>query len=83
MVQHAHTIFGVLGLSFADFTPVYLDFAAGAQALAAGEVDAQFQCPIPNKVMTELAARVARARAPLCAGRRSRLVKAVPYYRGR
>src|SRR5262249_34674249 len=34
MVQHAHNIFGVLGLSFSDFTPVYLDFAAGADALA-------------------------------------------------
>src|SRR5215510_1105380 len=40
MVQHAHNIFGVLGMTFADFTPVYLDFLAGAQALAAGEVDA-------------------------------------------
>jgi uncharacterized protein len=58
MVQHAHTILGVLGLSFSDLVPVYLDFAAGAQALAAGEVDAQFQCPIPNRVMTELASRL-------------------------
>ena len=30
MVQHAHTIFGVLGLAFTEFTPVYLDFEAGA-----------------------------------------------------
>src|SRR5205807_1410467 len=58
MVQHVHAIFGALGLSFADFTPVYLDFAAGAAALAAGEVDAQFQCPIPNQVMTDLANRI-------------------------
>ena len=57
MVQHAHNIFGVLGLSFSDFTPVYLDFAAGADALALGEVDAQFQCPIPNRVMSDLVAR--------------------------
>src|SRR4029450_5054878 len=35
MVQHAHNIFGVLGLSFSDFAPVYLDFAAGADALVA------------------------------------------------
>src|SRR6266704_4342815 len=41
MVQHAHNIFGVLGLSFSDFTPVYLDFAPGADALARGEVDVQ------------------------------------------
>src|SRR5262245_19114570 len=58
MVQHAHVIFGALGGSLADVVPVYRDFAEGAQALAKGEVDAQFQCPIPNRVMTELAARV-------------------------
>src|SRR3954452_7215178 len=58
MVQHAHNIFPVLGMSFSDFIPVYLDFIAGAYALAAGEADAQFQCPIPNKVMTELAQRI-------------------------
>ena len=81
MVQHAHTIFGVLGLSFADFTPVYLDFAAGADALAAGEVDAQFQCPIPNKVMSELAERVAVRVLPYAPGELAALVKAVPYYR--
>src|SRR5215470_17293409 len=28
MVQHAHNIFPVLGMSFSDFTPVYLDFIA-------------------------------------------------------
>jgi TRAP transporter TAXI family solute receptor len=54
IVQHAHSIFGALGLSFTDFTPVYLDLADGAKAIAAGDVDAQLQCPIPNKVMTAL-----------------------------
>src|ERR1041385_5076733 len=34
MAQHAQGIFGTLGLL--DIEPVYLDFAAGAQALAAG-----------------------------------------------
>src|SRR5262245_62835062 len=57
MVQHAHGLFGALGMSFSDVSPVYLDFAAGAAALAAGDVDAQFQCPIPNAVMTDLAQR--------------------------
>ena len=28
MVQHAHCIFGALGMSFSDFEPIYLDFAA-------------------------------------------------------
>jgi uncharacterized protein len=81
MVQHVHTIFGVLGLSFVDFTPVYLDFAAGAEALAAGEVDAQFQCPIPNKVMSELAARIDLRVIPYGPGQLDRLIKNVSYYR--
>ncbi len=58
IAQHVHSIMGALGKSFADFTPVYLDLAAGARALANGEIDAQMQCPIPNKVMTALDASV-------------------------
>ena len=81
MVQHAHAIFGALGLRFSDFTPVYLDFAAGADALAAGEVDAQFQCPIPNKVMTDLAERVALRVIPYRPGEIETVMRAVPYYR--
>jgi uncharacterized protein len=81
MVQHAHNIFGVLGLSFSDFIPVYVDFAAGAQALAAGEVDAQFQCPIPNRVMTELASRVDLCVLSYEAGELDAVLAAVPYYR--
>ena len=81
MVQHAHNIFGVLGLSFSDFTPVYLDFAAGADALVAGEVDAQFQCPIPNKVMTELSECTAVRVLPYEAGDLDRLMQAVSFYR--
>jgi TRAP transporter TAXI family solute receptor len=81
MVQHVHAIFGALGLSFAVFSPVYLDFAAGADALAAGEVDAQFQCPIPNKVMTDLAARIDVRVLPYAAGQLESVIKAVAYYR--
>lgn len=58
MVQHIHTIFGVLGISFDDFTPVYLSFEDGGHALEAGEVDAQWQCPYPNPVMADIAARL-------------------------
>ena len=81
MVQHAHNIFGVLGMSFDDFTPVYHDFIAGAEALAAGEIDAQFQCPIPNKVMTELSERVAVRVLPYAADDLEALMKAISYYR--
>lgn len=52
--QHAKSIFGALKISFDDFTPFFMDFATGAQALASGMIDAQLQCPIPNTVMTKL-----------------------------
>jgi TRAP transporter TAXI family solute receptor len=81
MVQHVHAILGALDLSFADFTPLYLDFAAGADALAAGEVDAQLQCPIPNQVMTDLAARVDLRVLPYGPGQIETVMRAVPDYR--
>ncbi len=81
MTQHARVILGTLGLSFADFTPVYLDFAAGADALAAGEVDAQLQCPIPNVVMTALTARIALRVLRYGPGELEKLLGAVPFYR--
>ncbi|HEY6254541.1 MAG TPA: TAXI family TRAP transporter solute-binding subunit [Xanthobacteraceae bacterium] len=81
MVQHVHAILGALDLSFADFTPVYLDFAAGADALAAGAVDAQFQCPIPNQVMTDLAARVDLSVISYGPGEIETVMRAVPDYR--
>jgi hypothetical protein len=81
MTQHARTILGTLGASFADFTPVYLDFGSGADALARGEVDAQLQCPIPNKVMTALDARVALRILCYGEGELETLLRAVPFYR--
>jgi TRAP-type uncharacterized transport system substrate-binding protein len=81
MVQHVHNIFGVLGLAFTDFTPICLDFIAGADALAAGEADAQFQCPIPNKVMTDLSERIAVRVLPYAAGDLDRLMRTVSFYR--
>jgi TRAP transporter TAXI family solute receptor len=81
MVQHVHTIFGVLGVAFTEFTPVYLDFAAGAQALAAGEIDVQFQCPIPNKVMTELSERADVRVLPYPPGELEKVLGAVSFYR--
>jgi TRAP transporter TAXI family solute receptor len=81
MAQHARLIFKSLGLSFSDFTPVHLDFAAGAEALAARGIDAQLQCPIPNKVMTELAERTEVRVLRFEAGQLDALIKAVPIYR--
>ena len=81
MVQHAHGMFGALDLSFSDFSPAYLDFAAGAQALAAGEIDAQLQCPIPNAVMTELAQRIALRVLAYRGDELETVMRAVPHYR--
>jgi hypothetical protein len=81
MTQHARTILGALGMSWADIEPVYLDFAAGADALAAGEIDAQFQCPIPNKVMTELSRRIAVRVLPYGERQLDAVLGAAPAYR--
>jgi uncharacterized protein len=81
MVQHAHVIFGALGLSFSEISPAYLDFAAGAEALARGEIDAQFQCPIPNSVMTALQQRTSLRVLPYESGELERVMAAVPFYR--
>src|SRR5258707_158939 len=81
MAQHARVILGALGMTFADFTPVFLDFAAGAEALARGEADAQLQCPIPNKVMTALAARVLLRVLPYAPADLDTVLRAVPFYR--
>ena len=81
MAQHARVILGALGLTFADFTPVFLDFAAGAEALERGEADAQLQCPIPNKVMTALAERILLRVLPYAAADLDTVLRAVSFYR--
>jgi TRAP transporter TAXI family solute receptor len=81
MTQHAHAIFNAIGISFADIIPIYLDFAAGADALAGGEVDAQFQCPIPNKVMTALSERTAVRVLAYASGQLEAVLQALPSYR--
>ena len=79
MEQHAHTIFGVLGIPFTSFTPVHSGFADGADALIAGEIDAQFQPPIPNRVMTDLSERADIRVVPYAAGQLDRIVSEVPF----
>ena len=81
MAQHARVILGALGMSFDDLLPAYLDFAAGADALARGEIDAQLQCPIPNAVMTALAERIALRVLPYPPGDLDKVLGAVPFYR--
>lgn len=81
MEQHVHTIFDVLGISFDSFTPVHMGFDEGAKALIAGEVDAQFQPPIPNRVMTDLSQRADVRVVPYPPGALEKLLAAVPFYR--
>ena len=81
MEQHAHTIFGVLDISFSSFTPVHMGFAEGAEALIAGNVDAQFQSPIPNRVMTDLSRRAAVRVVPYGPGELEKVLSAVRFYR--
>jgi uncharacterized protein len=81
MAQHARVVLSALGLSFADITPVYLDFAAGAEALVHGDADAQLQCPIPNKVMTALAERIPVRVLSFAPGDLEKLLRAVAFYR--
>jgi TRAP transporter TAXI family solute receptor len=81
MEQHVRTIFGVLELSFDSFTPVHMGFVEGADALIAGEIDAQFQPPIPNRVMTELSQRADVRVVPYAPGQMEEILAAVPFYR--
>jgi TRAP transporter TAXI family solute receptor len=81
MEQHVQTIFGVLGISFDAFTPVHMGFDEGADALIAGDIDAQFQPPIPNRVMTDLSQRADVRVVPYAAGQLEKLLAAVPFYR--
>jgi TRAP transporter TAXI family solute receptor len=81
MAQHARVILGTLALRFDHVTPLYLDFAAGAEALARGDADAQLQCPIPNKVMTNLAARVLIRVLPYAEPDLATVLRGVPFYR--
>jgi uncharacterized protein len=81
MEQHVQTIFGVLGISFDAFTPVHMGFDEGADALIAGDIDAQFQPPIPNRVMTNLSRRADVRVVPYAAGQLEKLLAAVPFYR--
>jgi TRAP transporter TAXI family solute receptor len=81
MEQHVHTIFDVLGISFASFTPVHLSFVDGAEALAVGKVDVQFHPPIPNKVLTDLSQRADIRVIPFGAGQMDKVLAQVPFYR--
>lgn len=59
MIHHAEAVFAAVGLGPNDLERVYVNFAEGAEMLFSGRIDAQYQCPVPNRVMTELSERIA------------------------
>ncbi|MDB5597454.1 MAG: transporter substrate-binding protein [Hyphomicrobiales bacterium] len=79
--QHAHSILGALGIGFDDFTPLFLEFAEGAEALARGDIDAQLQCPYPNKVMNALDASTDLRVIGLSEAELAVVIAASPVYR--
>ncbi len=81
MVEHVHTMFDVLGISFDSFMPVYIGFSEGAESLIAGDIDAQFQPPIPNRVMTNLSERADVRVIPYDPGEIDKLLSKVRFYR--
>ena len=81
MEQHIHTIFDILGISFDSFTPVYMGFAEGADALVAGAIDVQFHPPIPNKVLTELSQRADIRVVPFGSDQLEKVLARVSFYR--
>jgi len=81
MEQHVHTIFEALKIPFDSFTAVHMGFAEGADALVAGEIDAQFQPPIPNRVMTSLSQRADVRVVPYAPGQLKKVLAQVPFYR--
>jgi TRAP transporter TAXI family solute receptor len=81
MAPHAEAVFTALGIGAGDLERVYVDFASGAEMLAAGEVDAQFQCPIPNRVITELSERVFLRVLTYDPGQLDAALKSIPHDR--
>lgn len=81
MVHHAEAVFSALGFGPRDVERVYANFADGADMLVAGEVDAQYQCPPPNKVMTELSNRVPVRVLSYTPEQLQAALRAVPYDR--
>jgi TRAP transporter TAXI family solute receptor len=59
MTPHAEAVFAAIGLDADDVERVYVNFVDGAELLAGGKVDAQYQCPVPNQIMSELSERIA------------------------
>ena len=80
MVQHIHTIFGALGLPLDTIEPVYCNIGPGHKMLLAGEVDAQWQPPIPNIQFDEINRQTALKVLSFSPSQRKTVLDKVPYY---
>jgi hypothetical protein len=80
MVQHIHTIFDALGIPLTWFKPVYCHTRPGNQMLIDGEIDAQWQPPIPNVQFDELNSRAEIKVLSFSAEQRRTILDKVPYY---
>lgn len=80
MARHVHTIFAALGWPLSDIDARYLNQAEGGEALARGEVEAQFQPPIPNGHFGALARTVRLRAVPFAAAEMTALLAKVPAY---
>ena len=58
-----------------------MNFGDGADALAEGRVDVQWQCPVPNRVMTDLANRCDVRVLQYQPGQLESVLDAVEFYR--
>lgn len=81
MVQHIHTMFAALHIPFDAIDPLYETFPEGADALIAGEVDAQWRAPAPNASMSDLADRLDVRVLEYGPGRLETVLDKVGFYR--
>ncbi len=81
MARHVHTLCDALSIPLSAFTPIYAGFSEGAGALVAGDVDVQFQCPIPNAVMTDLSERARVKVVPYREEQIGAVLSKAPFYR--
>jgi TRAP transporter TAXI family solute receptor len=81
IAQHARSMLGALGIGMSDCVPVHVGLANGAALLARGEIDAQLQCPMPNKVMSELIASTTIRVVPFATSELDAVLANAPAYR--
>lgn len=78
--QHAQTILGVLGMTYKDIQPIYLDLGEGATALREGNVQAQLQGGLGTASLKELSELADIKVVKYSEEDIKKLIDGVPYY---